>query len=244
MLIGISLVMASACVVNNVIDVDIDAKMARTDHRALVTGAIKKNIAIIYGVILGVLGFAALIYWTNWLVVVIGLVGFVDYTVLYGYFKRKSIHGTIVGSISGATPPIAGFCAVTGTFGLEALILFLILVIWQMPHFYAIAIFRLKDYKNAKIPVLPLVKGISKTKKAIFLYIIAFVIATLSLTIFGYTGYVYAAIMIILGIVWLKLAYHGFGTTDDVGWAKNIFKASLIILMIFCLTISLNFFLI
>ena len=139
MLIGISLVMASACVVNNVIDVDIDAKMARTDHRALVTGAIKKNIAIIYGVILGVLGFAALIYWTNWLVVVIGLVGFVDYTVLYGYFKRKSIHGTIVGSISGATPPIAGFCAVTGTFGLEALILFLILVIWQMPHFYAIS---------------------------------------------------------------------------------------------------------
>jgi protoheme IX farnesyltransferase len=92
--------------------------------------------------------------------------------------KRKSVYGTLVGSLSGAVPPVAGYCAASGRFDSGAAILLLMFCLWQMPHSYAIAIFRFKDYEAAKIPVLPVVKGISEAKQQIVLYILAFAVAT------------------------------------------------------------------
>lgn len=237
-LLGISLVIASACVINNVIDRNIDKYMARTKKRALVTGEIKLRDAIVYGVILGILGFGFLSVFTNLLTVVIGIVGYIDYIIFYGYYKRRSMHGTIIGSISGAVPILAGYCSVTDKIDIAAILLFLILVFWQMPHFYAISIGRLKDYTNARLPVLPVAKGIAHTKYQIVVYITLFVITSLLPTVYGYTGIVYMVVMSILGLVWLYISIEGFSAQNDQKWAQGLFRYSLLILLVFSVLIS------
>ncbi len=240
---GTSLVIASACVFNNWLDRDIDRKMDRTRNRALVTGVIPVPFALIYASLLGVIGFAILVLWVNLITALLGLLGFIFYVIFYGLSKRQSIYGTLVGSVSGATPIAAGYTAVTGNFDIGALLLFIILVIWQMPHFYAIAIYRLTDYKNASIPVLPAVQGILVTKIHIILYIAAFLFSTFLLTMYGFTGYIFAAIMVIAGLIWLVLAMEGLRAPNDTIWAKKMFKFSLNVIMAFCIIISLDTFL-
>jgi protoheme IX farnesyltransferase len=171
--------------------------------------------------------------------VLIGLIGIIDYVILYAYFKRTSVHGTLVGTISGATPPVAGYCAVSGRFDLGALLLFLVLVFWQMAHFYAIAMFRAKDYKAAGIPVLPVVKGMRATKIQIVAYIVAFILATLLLPVYGFTGYIYSVVVVSIGLLWLRVAIIGFNAKDDIVWARKVFKYSLIALLVFSIMVSL-----
>jgi len=240
MLTGLSLVIASACVFNNYIDREIDAKMARTNQRALVRGAISVRAAIIFGSILGVAGAAILGVFTNLLTLAISLFGFFAYVVLYGIWKRRSAIGTVVGSISGAVPPVVGYVAVTGRLDVAAGILFLIIVLWQMPHFYAIAIYRLSDYTAANIPVLPSKQGIRATKIQMLAYIVAFTVAAASLYLLGYAGVAYLVVTLMLGLVWLALGLSGFAAANDTLWAKQMFKYSLVVITGLCLVISLN----
>ncbi len=239
-MVGMSLVIASGCVFNNYIDRSIDAKMKRTMYRATVTGKISGSQALIFATILGILGFVALALGTNWLTVLVGAVGLVDYVIIYGFVKRKSVHSTLVGSISGAVPPVAGYVAVTNNFDMAAVLLFLIMAVWQMPHFYAIAINRRKDYAAAHLPVLPVKEGIVATKRQIFIYILLFVVTSSLLTVKGYTGVVYLTLMLALGLVWLKKASDGFKTTDDSRWARQVFRFSLIVLLGWCILLSCN----
>lgn len=239
-LAGTSLVIGSACVFNNFIDKDIDQLMARTKIRALVTGSISTKNALIFATILGVVGFILLAAFTNSLAVNIGLIGFVDYVILYGVSKRHSIYGTLIGSIAGATPIVAGYVAVTNRFDPAALILFLILVFWQMPHFYAIAIYRLDDYQSAKIPVLSITKGTKLTKIHMLLFTLAFAITVPLLTILGYTGYFYLTVMLLLSIIWLGLSLKGFRVGNEKRWARQIFLLSLIIIMALSLMLSVG----
>jgi protoheme IX farnesyltransferase len=242
-LVGVGLVIAASCVFNNYIDRGIDAKMARTKNRALVMGSIPVANALVYATGLGVLGFTILWLFTNPLTVLVGLVGLIDYVFLYGITKRRTVYGTIVGSISGATPVVAGYTAVTNHLDLGALIIFLIMVCWQMPHFYAIAVRRLDDYKAAGLPVLPAVSGIQITKVNIVLYIIATLLALISLTMFGYTGYTYLAVMVAICLAWLRLAALGFKAKDDRKWAGKVFGFSLWVLLSFSVMISVSWFL-
>lgn len=239
-IVGTCLVIASACVINNYIDRGIDQKMARTKGRATVTGKISGLWAITYGVILGFLGFSILLLLTNFLVVAIGLVAYIDYIVLYGVSKRISVHGTLVGSIAGAAAPVAGYCAVTGRFDGGALIIFLIMVCWQMVHFYAIAIRRAEEYKAAHIPVLPLVKGVRATKVQMICYTIAFVIAVTTLSAFHYAGYIFAIIMAPLGLLWLTKGLRSFNLINNIVWAKQMFLFSLVVLVVFSATLSMG----
>jgi len=239
-LAGISLVIASACVFNNYVDRDIDRAMSRTKNRALAKGLIPAQQALIFASVIGILGFVLLLKYTNLLTAGIGLVGFVDYVVLYGISKRRSVHGTIIGSISGATPVVAGYTAATNRFDAGALILFLILVFWQMPHFFAIAMYRFDDYKAAKLPVLPVKRGTRATKIQILLYIFAFIIACAMLTVLGYTGYAYLIVMTIVGLGWLGVGLKGFTTVDDKRWARSMFHISLVVLLVFSFLISIN----
>ncbi len=243
-LTGIALVIASACVFNNYLDRDIDRQMQRTKNRALVTGEISPSRALTYGAILGVAGFTILAGFTNTITFAIGVIGFVSYVVIYTYAKRITPYGTLLGSISGSTSLVAGYCAVTNSFDLGAAILFLIMAIWQMPHFYAIAAYRLRDYADASIPVLPVSKGMKLTKRHITLYIAAFIGATALLTAFGYTGYIYLIVMLVLGLGWLRLALKGFGAVDDTKWAQHVFRYSLVVLMTLSLVMSANSFLV
>jgi protoheme IX farnesyltransferase len=240
-LLGISLVMASACVMNNIFDRDMDVYMDRTKDRALVTKAIPIKFAFAYGLILGLLGFKILYLLTNPIATIVAAIGFVVYVGLYTPLKRRTVHATLIGSISGAVPPVVGYCAVSGRVDLGAILLFLILAIWQMPHFYSIAIFRLNDYKSASIPVLPAKKSIYTTKIHIIFYIILYIIAAGLLTVAGFTGYIYLGIMAFAGLSWLWLALGGFrkGVIDAL-WARKMFRFSLIVLLIFSITVSLS----
>lgn len=244
MFIGTTLVIASACVLNNFLDQDIDSIMDRTKKRAIVNGDIKGSHAVIFSIVLGILGILILYRFTNLLVVILGLVGFIVYVLFYGMLsKRLSIHGTLVGSVSGAIPILAGYVAVTNSIDLGALLVFLALFFWQMPEFYSIAIYRLKEYKKAGIPVMPVVKGIKSTTIQIFIYTILFVASTLLLTPYGYTGLAYFVIMSFLGGYWLWLGAQGFDADDPDKWARKMFRFSLIILLAYCLMISIDWLL-
>ena len=240
-LIGISLVIASGCVLNNYIDRDIDAKMERTKKRALVLKLVPEFHALIYAILLGFLGIKILVLFTNILTVLIALFGFFFYVVVYSLFaKRHNSYGTLIGSISGAVPPVVGYVAVSGTLDAGAIILFLILTLWQMPHSYAIAIYRLKDYTNAHIPVLPVSSGIQTTKVHMLLYIILFLFASLLLTIYGYTGTYYAVIMAVVSLLWLLMGVLGFSAKDEHKWARNMFTYSILVICVFSIVISLS----
>jgi heme o synthase len=239
-LLGIGFVIGSACVFNNYIDRDIDEKMLRTKKRALVTKKIPVKHALIFGIILGLLGFVILTVYVNVLTAFIGYFGFFFYVVMYGVWKRVSLYGTLIGSVSGAIPPVVGYTAITNNVDATALILFLILVIWQMPHFYAIAIFRQNDYEAAGIPVLPIKKGRLHTKIHMLCYIVAFIIAANLFTVIGLTGYTYTTIMTVLGLGWLALCIKGFRKTNDERWARKMFGFSLIVLTVWCVLLTLT----
>lgn len=237
---GTCLVIASACVINNYIDRGIDRKMARTQWRAATIKKLGRNGMIAYGVTLGIVGFSLLIIFTNWIVVAIGLIAYIDYLVLYGVTKRISVHGTLVGSIAGAVPPVAGYCAVTGRLDAGALVIFLIMVCWQMVHFYAIAIRRSDEYKAANIPVLPLVKGVRATKVQMISYTTGFIAAVTSLAALGYVGWVLLVVMTALGVVWLYKGLSSFQTKDNVKWAGGMFGYSLVVLLSFSVMLSVG----
>lgn len=228
-LVGGSLVIACGCVVNNYIDRGIDEKMTRTRKRALVVGTIPVRSALIFAACLGLLGTLILALGTNGTTVTVGLIGLVSYVVIYGWAKRHTVYGTLVGTISGAIPPVAGYTAVTGRFDFGAVLLFLILVCWQIPHFYAIAIYRLKEYKRAGIPVWPAVKGITSTKVQIALFTFLYTVLCTMLMVFGFTGYIYFVIMGLLCLLWFYKAMQGFGRRDNEAWARGIFGYSLLL---------------
>ncbi len=242
-LLGTSAVIAAACVYNNYLDRGIDAKMERTKKRALVQGAIKDRSALVYASILMVFGFGILMIYTNLLTVYVGVTGIVFYVVVYGLAKRKTIYGTEIGSVSGSMPIVAGYTAVTGRFDLTAILLFLVLTFWQMPHFYAIAMYRAKDYAAAKLPVLPVIKGMRQTKIRMIAYIVAFGLAAMSLTLLGHTGYIYLALIVVTTTAWLWRGIAGFKIMDDVKWARRMFGFSLVVLLVFSLAISFDRFL-
>jgi len=240
--IGIALVIASGCVFNNYIDRDIDRLMERTQGRVTVQGLISPGITLAYGSVLGIAGFLVLALGTNALATLFALLGFVVYVGLYSlYLKRHSVYGTLVGSLSGAAPPVVGYCAVSGQFDLGALTLLLIFCLWQMPHSYAIAIFRYQDYRAASIPVLPVTHGVRAAKHYIFWYILAFLGATLMLTLAGYAGYGYFAVAAAMGLYWLVMALRGYRTGDDRVWAKKVFIFSIFTITALSIMMSIDF---
>jgi protoheme IX farnesyltransferase len=237
-ILGIGLVIASACVFNNYLDRDMDAKMERTARRALVTGKISVRSALIYGTILGLIGIGLLYIYVNALTAGLALFGFVMYVGAYTRIKRTSEWAAVVGAIPGAVPIVVGYTAVTNRLDTPAIILFIILALWQLPHFYAIALYRLKEYGAAGIPTLPARKGIAATKVHIVSSIVAYVLAASSLTIFGYAGYGYLALALILGIMWLAQSAREYRSMEPSVWARRVFLFSLIVLVAFSVTLA------
>ena len=237
-IIGSSLIIASAGVINNIIDRKIDKKMKRTSKRALVLGDISFKNALRYGIILAVIGFYVLTL-TNYKVELVGLIGYLDYLVLYSFFKRRSVYGTLIGSVSGSIPLVAGYLAYANKFDLIFLDLFLIMSVWQMAHFYAIAIYRQKDYSNAKLPMLPLIKGIFKTKVQISLYIILYLILNIWLYFVAKTSIIYLILMALISLTWVIKSLRGFNMNDDILWAKDVFRFSLIVMISFSILLSI-----
>ncbi|BCL70411.1 protoheme IX farnesyltransferase [Vibrio nigripulchritudo MADA3029] len=240
--LGTTFIVASGCVFNNFIDKDIDAKMKRTCQRELVQKVVPVSNALIWATILGVAGFVTLFFYTSIVAFWFGVLGFVVYVGFYSlYYKRHSVHGTLIGGLSGACPPVIGYCAVTNQFDVGAAIVFLTFCIWQIPHSYAIAIYRFEDYKAASIPVLPIKEGIDKARTHIMAYIVAFAIASLALTYLGYAGSWYALGMGLVSMYWLYLAKVSFQKMPTEQWGKQLMLFSIVCIMVFCVLISIDF---
>lgn len=239
-LLGLSLIIASACVINNYQDRAVDEKMMRTKNRPLVTGAVPVRSALCFAVLLAALGMATLLFYTSFLTLAIALFGYLVYIVPYKFWKYRSYYGTVVGSLAGGVPPAVGYCAVCNRLDLAAGLIFLAVVLWQMPHFFAIAMYRIEDYAAAGLPVLPLVKGAGVTKVQMLVYICAFLCVEILLTLFGYTGYAFLGVASALGIIWIWLSLQGFRkNSDDKLWARKMFFYSLI--SITCLSATISF---
>jgi protoheme IX farnesyltransferase len=177
--------------------------MPRTRKRPTATGALPARNVLLLAIVLGAAGFMVLTVYVNWLTTLLGVIGYVDYVVLYGWTKRTSVHSTLVGTISGAVPIVAGYTAVTGRFDTTALLLGLVMLFWQMPHFYAIGIFRHDDYKAAGLPIWPVRKGVRSTQKWIIAYTLLYVLAVIALGVIGAAGAVFTGVLGVLGLYWL-----------------------------------------
>lgn len=240
MLEGLAFVIASACVFNNVIDRELDKKMTRTQQRPLPRGAMTPKVALIFATFLGIIGVFILSLYTNLLTLIAALLGLVVYVFIYSFSKYKTSYGTLIGSIAGAVPPVVGYTAVSHQVDLAAIILFLMIALWQMPHFYAIAIFRLQDYEKGSIPVLPIKRGMLTTKVQMVFYCLAFMMASTLLAFFDYAGPLYFVVMSLFGLAWLILSIQGLTCKNDQKWARKMFFFSLVIVIALCTLTSFS----
>jgi protoheme IX farnesyltransferase len=238
-ILGTMLVIASGCVFNNYIDQDIDKLMERTKLRPLITQKISPKEALIFGTLLGILGIIILYFKVNALSSICGIIGLFVYVILYSIFtKRTTTVGVYIGAISGAMPPLIGYTAVSGSIDGAAILLFLLLVIWQMPHFFAISVFNANDYKKAGIITIFNTYGERYTKINILIYTILFVLINASFTLLGYTGLIHLISALFLGIYWVWIGICGFKTQNITKWSKKIFFISLIIIISTSITLS------
>lgn len=240
-LVGTSFVIASACVVNNYIDRDIDAKMKRTKGRPSVTGVVSPRSAGVFASVLALIGINVLFISTNPIVVVIGAVAYLMYVVVYGIAKRRSVHSTLVGAIPGALPAMAGYVAVEGSLTFASVLVFLLVFLWQMPHFYAISVFRKHEYKAAGIPVLGVVRPIGVVKRYVLAYMIAYLACIVLLIGFDVVGPP-AGVLLLVGTAYWLGTYARMRQAGDERWARSIFGVSLLLTLVLLCASALNVF--
>ncbi|MCQ6279791.1 heme o synthase [Bacillus sp. EB600] len=222
--VGSSLIIAGSCSINNYIDRDIDPLMERTKGRPTVTGKILPIKVLALGILLIGLGTLFLMF-TTVTASVIGIIGVFSYIFLYTLWsKRKLVSNTIIGSISGAVPPLIGWAAVDPHLGPVAWSLFMVMFVWQPPHFYALAMRRVEEYRAAGVPMLPVVKGFKATKRHILVWVAALIPIPFFLTSLGIPFLILATV---LNIGWLVLGILGYKIKDDIKWAKLMFVYSL-----------------
>ncbi len=240
MMLGLMFSIASACVINNILDRDIDVHMERTKERALVTGRVSVRSAAIFAFVLFCIGSGVLYLFVNVLALLVTLCGVGMYLLVYTPLKRKSIHSTIVGALAGAVPPVVGYVAVTNALDTTSLLLFLILVCWQMTHFLAIAIFRVDEYRTADIPVMSVRVGMFRSKVIMVIYAFLFTFALYALALVNHLGRLFTIPLGILALIWIVLSLQGLRTANDARWAKQLFFYSIAVLMVFSLLLALS----
>ncbi|WP_054023443.1 heme o synthase [Bacillus sp. FJAT-28004] len=240
-IIGSTLTIASATVINNYWDRELDLKMERTKDRALPTGRMTPGSVLAYGIILGVVGLAVLFLLVNPLSGFLGLLGWAVYIVVYTmWLKRTSTWSTSVGGISGAMPPVIGYCAVTGEIDAGAWILFALMFLWQPAHFWSLAIRRVEEYRAAGFPLLPVVKGIKRTKLQMIPYIVLLLPTGILFYSYGYVGIFFLVISVVGSLIWLIHTLRGTKAKDTDKWAKTNFLISVNYLMVIFIVMILN----
>lgn len=224
--IGSFLVIGAAGAFNNLYDRDIDAIMERTKSRPTVTGEVKPTFVLALASSMAILGIGALALTTP-LAALLGFLGLFFYVVPYTMWtKRRTIYNTEVGSISGAMPPLIGWAAIYPDVTHPAIIgLFVVTVIWQMPHFYAIAIRKHDEYKAANVPMLPVVKGFERTYIQTNVYLAILVVISF---LFGTLSIGLMLVALLLSVAWFVLSITGYRKMDKEKWAKSMFIFSLI----------------
>lgn len=228
--LGIALAAASGAAVNHYVDQQIDQQMDRTKSRPLAEGDISGKNALVFAISLGVIGLAMLYVFTNTLTTVLTFLSAIGYAVIYTiYLKRSTPQNIVWGGAAGAAPPVLGWAAVTGDVPTEALLLFLIIFVWTPPHFWALAIKRVEEYKKVDVPMLPVTHGIPFTKQHVFLYTLMLFAVTLMPFVINMSGLIYLAGAVSLGIGFIISAFKLLRSDDD-SQAMKTFAYSIIYL--------------
>ena len=204
---GIGLIAASSAAINQILDLEIDGKMKRTDKRPLVAGKIPVINAITFAAILFIIGSFLLLTFNNFLAWALTVSTWIFYAFLYTrVLKFAGPQNIVIGGLAGAMPPVLGWVALTGSISPLPLLLVAIIFVWTPPHFWALAIDRIDDYENANVPMMPVVKGIEYTKIQILLY--SFLLLACSLLPFaiGSLGIFYFISASSLGLIFIFLA--------------------------------------
>ena len=197
----------AANAINQVLDRDIDAVMARTRRRPIPSGAVAPPFALAFAILLGATAFVELAVLVNLTSAVLALAALVFYVFIYTvWLKRSTPQNIVIGGAAGAMPPLVGWAAATGRVELPALILFLIIFLWTPPHFWALALYRRDDYARAHVPMLPVVAGEDETRRQIVIYSVLLVASSFLLLVFGRMGWVYGATAAAIGAVFIVLA--------------------------------------
>jgi protoheme IX farnesyltransferase len=229
--LGIWLAASSAAAINQLLDSRIDAQMARTSWRPLVSGTLTSRQALAFALVLAALSMAVLVLWVNVLTAVLTFLSLIGYAVIYTVFlKRATPQNIVIGGIAGAAPPALGWAAVTGELHAHALLLVLIIFVWTPPHFWALAIFRRDDYARAMVPMLPVTHGVEYTRWQILLYTVLLVIVTVLPWATGMSGLFYLGGALVLGLVFLWYAWKLLDPPDEF-YAMRVFNYSIVYLM-------------
>jgi heme o synthase len=225
--LGIGLAAASGAAINQVIDTEIDRRMARTENRPLPQGTLRQHHALAFALGLGVLSMVLLLQFVNPLTALLTLCSLVGYAVIYTvYLKRMGPQNIVWGGAAGAAPPLLGWAAVTGEVGTEALLLFMIIFVWTPPHFWALAIKRRAEYAKVGIPMLPVTHGVDFTRRQILLYSLMLVSVTLLPFVIQMSGIIYllGAIGLGLGFIWFALRLYYADEVDQPAMQTFIYS--------------------
>jgi protoheme IX farnesyltransferase len=230
-LLGIGLCAGSAAAVNHLVDKRIDAIMARTKRRPVAHGRISVTQAFWFALTLGMMGLLVLLFFVNTLTAVLTLITIIGYAGVYtGYLKRATPQNIVIGGLAGAAPPLLGWTAVSNQLDPQALLLVLIIFTWTPPHFWALAIYRLDDYQQAEIPMLPVTHGVRFTKLNVLLYTVLLVLVSVLPFVVRMSGLVYLVGALVLGarfLYWSTRLYR----TDESFVAMRTFRFSIVYLM-------------
>jgi len=229
-LVGGALASGSAGAINQVLERDIDALMARTRRRPVAAGRVDPPFAFAFAVVLGALAFAILASLVNLLSAVLAMFGLLFYVFIYTvWLKRATPQNIVIGGAAGAVPPLVGWAAATGRVELPAVLLFLIVFLWTPPHFWALSLYRRDDYARAHVPMLPVVAGENETRRQIVIYSLLMVATTLLLYPVGSMGWLYVSVAAALGGVFLWQAVH-VRRTQTAKSAMGLFSYSIVYL--------------
>ena len=207
-IIGIALAASSAAAINHFIDRKADAQMARTEKRPLPMGDLSAINVLSFALILGVSAMLILVFLVNTLTAILTFLSLFGYAIIYTlYLKRATPQNIVIGGLFGATPPLLGWCAMTGEVSPYGLLLALIVFVWTPPHFWALAIARREEYAKVNIPMLPVTHGVEFTRLQILLYTILLLLVTLLPYLTGMSGLIYgaSALLLDLGFIYYAL---------------------------------------
>ena len=244
-LAGGTLAAGSANAINCYLDRDIDELMVRTRRRPLPAHTVDPERAVVFGIILGAISLVIMAWFVNLVAAFLTLLAIGFYVIVYTMLlKRSSVQNIVIGGAAGALPPVIGWAAITGSVALPAVILFAIVFYWTPPHFWALSLRIRKDYEAARLPMLPVVRGIPETTRQIGLYTILLVAISLVLFSVARMGLIYLGAAVILGAIFLWQAYRlwreGSSEERSTAGAIRLYKYSITYLSLLFLAIAVD----
>ena len=240
-LVGFALLASASAALNQIFDRETDKNMSRTKSRPLAAGNISLTEALTFTAILLFVGSSLMLYFSNLLTLMITTFGFIFYSLIYTiYLKWATPQNIVIGGLSGALPPLIGWTAVSNEISLMPLILVLIIFLWTPPHFWPLAIDRMEEYKKEGVPMMPIAKGVTRTKKEMVVYAVLLLAASLAPYIYGLAGIFYLVTTTALNLYFIYLCLIYLNDKDNQ-LSMKIFNFSVKYMLLLFLATYIDF---